>query len=246
MQKNRHNPQSKFLGNAPSQQWLYPAAVFTIAALVTAVLVEGVLRRGSLTVWDPPVTCGALGLRAPWLTSIAQIFTFMGTAWFLVPVAALLVVTLIVKAQYLQGLIATSTMLTGLGLTSLLKHLIGRDRPPFFHQIGDFLGSYAFPSGHTLNTFVVIGVLTYFLARGHRRWRNVLVIFWLIHALLVGASRIYLGYHWLTDILGGLAIGLAVLCVGYAALLFTTAQQAPHQRDICSAKTDSVGCPWPE
>ncbi|MGV4326303.1 phosphatase PAP2 family protein [Trueperella pyogenes] len=212
---------------AHPRRWVAPAVVFAVATVVTGVLITAVCRQTLFVSYDPIVTAGALTWRMPWLTAIAQVFTFMGTALFLVPVATVLVLTLLAKRRYWAGLVATLTMLIGLGLTSLLKNLIGRNRPPANHQIGDFLGSYAFPSGHTLNTTVVIGVLAFLLMKSYPRLRSLLAILWLAQVALVGMSRIYLGYHWLTDVLGGFSIGLIVLAAGYAAALFLSDAATP-------------------
>ncbi len=70
-------------------------------------------------------------------------------------------------------------------------------------------GGYAFPSGHATEATAVYGMLAVVLASGTRRWRAK-VLGWasaVLTAAVVGISRLYLGAHWLTDVLAGWALG---------------------------------------
>ncbi|KUL35454.1 phosphatase PAP2 family protein [Streptomyces regalis] len=86
----------------------------------------------------------------------------------------------------------------------------GRLGPGYAHAIGSdefFRGGDMFPSGHTANSVVVWGTLTY-LATRHRRTAGVLAA---LVALVVGLTTVYLGHHWFSDALGGWAAGALVL-----------------------------------
>lgn len=82
-------------------------------------------------------------------------------------------------------------------------------------ELGPLIGSYAFPSGHTLNSTVCYGLIALLLAVRFRRplQRAGIVIGWLGLCAAVALSRIYLGYPWLTDVVGGFCIGLVVLAL---------------------------------
>jgi len=90
-------------------------------------------------------------------------------------------------------------------LNDLLKLLFARHRPP----LAD-LASSSFPSGHATGSIVLYGLLVYFALRaGGPLWRRILAaVAGLLVVLLVGLSRVYLGEHYPTDVLGGWAIGL--------------------------------------
>jgi undecaprenyl-diphosphatase len=103
-------------------------------------------------------------------------------------------------------------------LGPLLKLLFTRSRPP----VNEYLvriDSWSFPSGHSLNSMVVLGLLTVLTVRErHGVWRVVITVFGALLVLLVGFSRVYLGVHWPSDVLAGWLIGAAwvALCVTLA------------------------------
>lgn len=103
----------------------------------------------------------------------------------------------------IAGLIAYGLELP---LYKLLKSLIKRDRPceslENVHKRITPSDRFSFPSGHTAAAFVIVVLLGHFFP-----WLTIPAILW---ASLVGFSRIYLGVHYPTDILAGMAIG--VLC----------------------------------
>jgi len=75
------------------------------------------------------------------------------------------------------------------------------------------LDSFGFPSGHTMGSTLFYGLLALFLAQSIRswRWRVLTGILASVWVALIGLSRIYLGAHYLTDVLGAIAVGLAWL-----------------------------------
>jgi undecaprenyl-diphosphatase len=104
----------------------------------------------------------------------------------------------------------------GMAMDTLLKIAFHRSRPTFNDSIMIFSG-YSFPSGHTMAATLLYGVLAVFavIALKSWRWRVGTVISAIIVVLLVGFSRMYLGAHYLSDVLGAAAAGLAwlVLCL---------------------------------
>jgi undecaprenyl-diphosphatase len=96
------------------------------------------------------------------------------------------------------------------------KEAIGRLRPPLEAAVPPFESSPSFPSGHSLNAIVIAGVVAYLLVlrRSHHRRAPVLtVVLAAAFALTMGLSRVYLGHHWLTDVIVAWTLGLAWLAV---------------------------------
>lgn len=97
-------------------------------------------------------------------------------------------------------------------LNTLLKLFYGRARPAFDEPLGIFSGN-SFPSGHAMSSALFYGLAAYLAARAARTWRLRLLLIFAATALilLVGFSRIYLGAHFLSDVLGAYAAALAWL-----------------------------------
>ena len=113
-----------------------------------------------------------------------------------------------------EALTAIIAALFSLAINVLIKDLIQRPRPtaPLVH-VFDTLNSYSFPSGHvTFYTgfFGFIGFLAFSLLKPSLK-RTLLLVFFGSLVLLIGASRIYLGEHWASDVLGAYLLGILTL-----------------------------------
>lgn len=103
-------------------------------------------------------------------------------------------------------------------LTTVGKGYVGRIRPPVELALPPLQDSPAFPSGHTLNATVFMALTVYLViitwnrATGdpvRRRWLAVVAVAAALYAVVMGLSRVYLGAHWLSDVMAGWAVGLA-------------------------------------
>jgi undecaprenyl-diphosphatase len=116
-------------------------------------------------------------------------------------------------------LIVLSAALVGaVFLGDVVKPLVARVRPAYAATVG--VNGYAFPSGHATQSIAVYGGFAYLTAGWLRTW-SAKVAAWtvaILVVLLIGFSRVYLGLHWVTDVLGGYALG----AVWLAAVLVTT------------------------
>jgi undecaprenyl-diphosphatase len=96
---------------------------------------------------------------------------------------------------------------------AVVAELVHRPRPP----AADFLtgaGGWSYPSGHTIQGTVACGILLVLLAPGRARRTQVLLAAGSVLVVLgVAVSRVYLGVHWLTDVLGSMTLGIAVLAL---------------------------------
>jgi membrane-associated phospholipid phosphatase len=125
---------------------------------------------------------------------------------------------------------AVVTAAVGGGLDTPLKELIARTRPVFADPVATAPG-YSFPSGHALNTMIIGAgavALCWQVTRG-RPWRRAALLGAATTLVLVtGFDRVGLGVHYVSDVVGGWLIGLAVVCVTTAA--FSTDVE-PAERD---------------
>jgi undecaprenyl-diphosphatase len=101
-----------------------------------------------------------------------------------------------------------SSTLLGVGLINLIKVIVKRPRPPLeWALVGQ--GGYSFPSGHSFVAVAVYGWIVYWAAGKikNKSARTAWIILGTAIVLMVPVSRVYLGVHWASDILGGVAIG---------------------------------------
>ncbi len=157
------------------------------------------------------------GMHSATLTTIALAFSFIGSAWALTPLFLLSVGALIRFGHRLAAGGFAVVMAGEVVLQNTLKPLFARTRPEAF--FGPLPDSYSFPSGHALSATCFFGALTVIVwtriadpcARAAFLFGAVVV------TLGIGWSRLYLGVHYLSDVVGGYVIGAA--WVGVVALL---------------------------
>jgi membrane-associated phospholipid phosphatase len=212
----------------------------TVAAIVMgasafAELTDNVLDREGLAGHDSAVTGWLVAHRTPELTVAMRIATNLGGLWFALPLVA--VAALALPRGW--GRWRTVALMVGVMagthlLVNGVKLLIARPRPVLDEIVATATG-YAFPSGHSAQALAAYCALAYLLNPRLRR-RLTRVALWTGAALVVavvGFSRLYLGVHWLTDVLGGYVIGAI-----WTAALLTTVSVVPEQRRRSRDPTD--------
>lgn len=180
----------------------------------------------------------------PWLTRMAEAVTTLGSELVLGVAVLVLLVVLAARRRW-RDAVMTAVVMGGAGILTLgLKPLVARPRPDAgFRPPGEPAeSSFSFPSGHTLHVtaFVVLLLaLAWPLLRSSRA-RRVAVIAAGCVALAVGLFRVYLGYHWATDVLGGwvLGAGWSALVVGWFAVR-GPAEPVSAERQVASTGSES-------
>jgi undecaprenyl-diphosphatase len=144
---------------------------------------------------------------------VATAISRLGGRGTLIPLVVLAVVVLLIRRR---PRLAIYLVVTGVGeliLDPSLKTLVGRVRPVVADPVAHGQGN-SFPSGHALGSMVVYGMLTLvFLAVVRHRWRGWFVGSAALIVVAIGASRIALGVHFVSDVLAGWLLGAAWICV---------------------------------
>lgn len=193
-----------------------------LGALVTAVVLGALFGwltalavGGEADRIDLPVERWVLDHRAGWATSVLRVLTSMGSSvvlWVIVGVGAVLF--WLRGRDWPSAVILVAALVGALVAKDVVKALVSRPRPAATAWLTNASG-LAYPSGHAVQALVVSGAFALVLSPGSsRRRRAALWVGALLVALIVGWSRVYLGVHWLTDVLGGYALAgtwLAVL-----------------------------------
>lgn len=195
--------------------------LLTLALLLATWLFLGVLE--DVVTLDPLVQADLAihqflqSLRTPWGDALLVAVTELGDAVVNVTiVVAVLLVLLLQRRLRAAGywLLAAGG---GTALVQLLKWTLRRPRPIDIYQ---GISSWSFPSGHSTMSVVIYGFLAVLVVRGcrtSRRWLPFGAAIGL--SLLIAFSRLYLGAHWFSDVVGGLALGWAwVTLLGLAYL----------------------------
>jgi undecaprenyl-diphosphatase len=165
----------------------------------------------------------------PWLNHVMVVVTRMGDQPFLLVVALAAVAVLAWRRQYCRALVVAGVALAGAALTEIIKQVVGRPRPYVPHALVTIPLSPSFPSGHALNSAAIYVTLALIAASlTTRSWlRGLPLAAGLGLTLLIGASRLYLGVHYLTDVMAGWALGLALALTGFWILGQMTVRR-PH------------------
>ena len=146
------------------------------------------------------------GLRNPPFDHAMVFITTMGDSWLLVTLVLLTAGYLFLTRQYLALWHWLAVSIFPLLLVELMKQFYALPRPPGL----DMLHGYAFPSGHATMATAIYGFLAVLLARDTRPpYRLAIYIVASLLILLIAFSRLYLGAHWLTDVVAGVLLGLA-------------------------------------
>ncbi|MFG2289371.1 phosphatase PAP2 family protein [Streptomyces sp. NPDC048595] len=191
------------------------------AALFTVLLTLVALRWGPLMSLDAAVT-GALhpiAVGSPDWTRLNRVLSdWVWDPWTMRAVLAVAVCLLVRRGARLLGAWVAVTALAGTALQQALKALVGRPRPVWPDPV-DSAHYAAFPSGHALSALVT-GVLLLWLLREYGvrpvwRWAARTVV--AVSVLGVGVTRVYLGVHWPSDVLGGWLLGGALATAAAAA-----------------------------
>jgi membrane-associated phospholipid phosphatase len=217
-------------GHEPGHRSLTPLLAVTAAALVFTILLVLVRLQ-----WHPlesadhsaAARINALIAGHPALISVVKAVTWLGSdgvLWTIIGVSAVFL------AFRRRWRLAGYLLVAGAGalvMDPILKDLVGRLRPVVAHPIAHG-GGNSFPSGHSLGSIVCYGaVLLVFLPAARGRWRTVFITGIVTIVALIGVSRILLGVHYLSDVLGGWTLGITWL--GLTAFAFELTRRAAGQ-----------------
>lgn len=176
------------------------------------------IREQDIVSMDYSVNDWTNSIITPWLTEVMKFITMLGNISALIVVISLTIFLLLAGRRYGEAVFfavaAVTTPILNVGLKSWLQ----RERPDFNRLIE--VTGFSFPSGHAMGSCVIYGMIGWLLSRLVRS-RPAKLAIWTITfgvILMIGYSRIYLGVHYPSDIVAGLAAGVVWLLLCLLAL----------------------------
>ena len=202
-------------------QLLVGILLFVGMTLLLAALAEHVVTGRPLTLLDQQLSAWIGRNQTPQLTTFFMAVTALGSTAIAVVLAVVVGAYLLRRRQRYWFVAITLTIVGGVTLNRLLKIAFQRARPQFDDPIRTFAG-YSFPSGHTVTATVVYGALALLLFTRVKtpRARALVIASATLIIVLVGFSRIYLGAHYLTDVLAAMAEGVAWISLSFTIVSF--------------------------
>lgn len=150
-----------------------------------------------------------------WLEEMGRDFTALGGIGILLFLTAATAGGYLLQGRHKAATLILVAVLGGLVIALLLKQSFDRPRPDLVPH-GSYVYTKSFPSGHAMLSAIAYLTLGSMIVRtcGHKRTKVYIITISMLITLLVGISRIYLGVHWPTDVLGGWAAGAswALIC----------------------------------
>lgn len=191
--------------------------LIAVGLLGFAVMLDSVVEQDDFTIFDEPVLDFLVANRTQALTAILLTITFVsGPVVLPIVVGTACLIWGLRTRDWWRPLLLIGAMITSVLLSLAVKSDVARPRPPLEDQvIPGAETTMSFPSGHTISTATLCLVGGYLVWSRHRS-RRVLVAWLTTTALATGAvglSRLYLGYHFVTDVLAAVALAVAVLGV---------------------------------
>ena len=193
------------------------AGFFACAILVIlfGMLADEVFEVRGANPLDRRITLAVRGLQIPARDALARSVSLLGDARFLIPACLATVGVLYVQKHRVSGLLFAGSVVGGWALETLLKISFNRRRPDLWPALVAEK-TPSFPSGHSTMSMVFFGgivALVFHLSKS-RLHRTAAVGVAAAIVFSVGFTRVYLGAHWMTDVLAGFIVGLfwVVVC----------------------------------
>lgn len=215
---------------------LLAVTVVAFGVLVGCAIAAGELlalaeRPNGSTSFDSSITNWVVAHRTHAVTTLARLFSTLGSQWVLTPVTALVTVLLVVRRRFVAAGFLVVTWGGAILLYNLIKHAVHRMRPPMDIWLTNVGRTTSFPSGHatqSMATFTALALVVGAWWPGARWPARVVAV---VLALGVGWSRVYLGVHWTTDVVAGWLIAAAWVAITvWLARLATTVIQRRRER----------------
>lgn len=204
--------------------------LFLLLVLLFLLVWLSVIHHGYLIRLNVPLFNLIQSFRKPNWDRLWVILTILGTPEALLVTSILAGAALCWRRQYRLGVHLILVGIVAAGAIEVVKKLAFSPRPGGLAWVNP---SSSFPSGHTTMTVAVLGFLAFVTVQiAGNSWRRLVYTLTAILILLISASRLILGQHWMTDVIGSWLIGLGILLLATIAY-----RRTPQDRNRPKIKT---------
>lgn len=182
--------------------------IYICLILITIIWTILVMRDSFLSL-DNNIYNFVISFKNETLTTIFKMITSLASVKFII---VIFIISLLGLIKYKKGIFFSIIICLDTIVNLIVKKIIGRNRPDKINWLVVEKG-YSFPSGHTMISITFYGLLIYFITKSNikKSTKILLSIILGVLILLIGLSRIYLGVHYFSDVIGGLLWGGLVL-----------------------------------
>lgn len=190
----------------------YKWIIAFLCLIIVLMMLEDIFENEQLTLDMVVYRLVILNLRSEPVTAIMKVITNLSSVYVLIAIT--IGILLFVKNKKVGLCVASNLIITTL-LNQLLKYIIQRPRPDGYRLIAE--SGYSFPSGHSMVSMAFYGLIIYLIWKMVKNKKIKYISCGILGLLIpmIGFSRIYLGVHYASDVIGGFAISIVYL------LLFT-------------------------
>ena len=178
-------------------------------SLIVIGIIFGVIAKLNLTSdLDTFIYNIIIKMQSDSVTQIFKAITFLASTKFILCLNIIALIIYIIKKRGYLLLIPVNSIFSVVS-NNLIKFLIKRPRPNVLRLVTET--NYSYPSGHAMISVLFYGSIITLLNRNNIKYRKIINIILMLIILLVGVSRIYLGVHYASDIIGGYLISTGIL-----------------------------------
>lgn len=182
--------------------------IVVLCLILFSVICYGVLSYDSLVIDTKVYSFIADNIMCDGITSVLKVITELGGVAFTV-LAGVLIIMFCKKIRWFVTFDLVGVTL----INQVIKHIVRRPRPNVLRLVEE--DGYSFPSGHSMVSMAFYGIIIYLVYKNvtnkYLKWTLITLLSLLI--LSIGFSRIYVGVHYFTDVVGGFLLGLAYLII---------------------------------
>ena len=205
--------------HARAMRWLRALTLRSLALFALAIVasvafavVAAEMRHGALDALDTSLELAMHRLDSPLCDAVMQTATLIGSNSVALPAVAVVIALAIHHRQRAVAIVLAIDTAVVIAAYSLLKVMLSRERPRLFDKVA-LPTDYSFPSGHSMTAMGIYGVIAAALIAMYPAARRPVIAAAVVLIATIGLSRIYLGVHWPSDVLGGLLGGVPPLIV---------------------------------